>query len=169
VLKLRAGVRGLALALLLAGAPAQAEERTIELANGEQLRYRVVTAPAESAHPAALALLGHLAAGEIETAAALSNAPQRRLEVLRNFRDSVGDDEFKRLFSRYFVPANRLVLEAAIERHRLLVWELGEAGRQLTGQYFVEVDGRFLLDDVPSATRTRLQRLLAALKKGDVP
>jgi hypothetical protein len=120
-----------------------------------------VTDPAESARPAALTILKHLAAGDLEAAAALSNAPERRLEVLREFRRSVGDVEFRRLFGRYFAPENRIVLEAAIGRHRLLVWDLGEARHELVGQYFVEADGVFLMDDVPNAQRSKLQRLLA--------
>jgi hypothetical protein len=124
--------------------------------------HRLVTDPGESARPAALRILRHLAAGELEAAAALSNAPQRRLEVLRGFRDSAGEEAFKQLFARYFAPENRIVMEAAIGPRRLLVWDLGEARHQLVGQYFVEVGGAFLIDDVPSAERKRLQRVLEA-------
>ena len=124
--------------------------------------HRVVTDPAESARPAALRILKHLAAGELEAAATLSNAPQRRLEVLRGFRDSVGEEAFKQIFARYFAPENRMVMEAALGRHRLLVWDLGDADHRLVGQYFVEVDGAFLMDDVPSVERRRLQRVLDA-------
>jgi hypothetical protein len=142
-----------ALAAVCAAAPGVAEE------------HRVVTDPAESARPAALRILKHLAAGELEAAAALSNAPQPRLEVLRGFRDSVGEERFRALFARYFAPENRMVMEAAIGRHRLLVWDLGEANHQLAGLYFVEVDGRFVMDDVPSAERARLQRILETRRK----
>lgn len=127
--------------------------------------YRLVTDPAESAQPVALQILKHLAAGELEAAAQLSNAPQRRLEVLRQFRAAIGEDEFKRLFGRYFAPENRIVMEAAIGRHRLVVWDLGEADHRRAGQYFVEVDGRFLMDDVPSEARSRLQRVLQAQRR----
>jgi hypothetical protein len=127
--------------------------------------HRIVTDAAESARPVALQILKHLASGDIEAAAALSNAPERRLEVLREFRNSVGEEQFKALFGRYFAPENRILMEAAIGRHRLLVWELGEANRQLVGQYFVEVDGRFVMDDVPSSDRTSLQRVLEAQRK----
>jgi hypothetical protein len=127
-------------------------------------QHRVVTDPAESARPAAMTILKHLAAGELEAAAALSNAPERRLEVLRQFRRSVGDEAFRQLFGRYFSPRNRIVLEAAIGRHRLLVWDLGEANGALVGQYFVEVDGAFVLDDVPNAERAKLERVLAGVR-----
>ena len=35
-------------------------------------------------------MLKHLAEGNLEQAAALSNAPKRRFEVLRDYRDAVG-------------------------------------------------------------------------------
>lgn len=111
-------------------------------------------------------MLRHLAEGNIEEAAALSNAPRRRFEVLRDYRDAVGEEEFKRVFGRYFTPGNRLIAEVAIGRHRLLVWDLGEAGNQLAGQYYVEVEGKFLMDDVPSRERSRLRRVLDAYRSG---
>jgi hypothetical protein len=56
-------------------------------------------------------------------------------------------------------------MEAAIGRHHLLVWELGEANHQLAGQYFVEVDGRFVMDDVPNPERAELQQVLNSQRK----
>lgn len=111
-----------------------------------------------------MVMLRHLANGELEQAAALSNAPQRRLQVLRGYRDAIGEEEFKRIFGRYFAPQNRLIAEVAIGRHRLLVWDLGEAGNHLAGQYYVEVEGRFLLDDVPSAERSQLRAVLEEIR-----
>ena len=134
-------------------------------AHAQEPGYRVITDSAESAKPVAMQILKHLAAGDLEGAAALSNAPHRRLEVLRNFQRAIGEEEFRRLFGRYFAPQNRVVLEAAIGTRRLLVWDLGEAGNQLTGQYFVEVDGSFRMDDVPHEERSRLQRVLEEQRK----
>ena len=145
---------GLALCLALAACATRPEPP----------EYRIVTEPGESARPVALEMLKHLAAGELEAAAALSNAPQHRLEVLRAYRDRVGERAFRQLFGRYFAPESRIVLEAAIGHHRLVVWELGEAGRPLAGQYFVAVDGRFLVDDVASPGRSALQRVLGELR-----
>jgi hypothetical protein len=127
--------------------------------------YRLVTDPAESARESATRLLALLAEGNIEAAAQLSNAPGRRYEVLRDYRAQVGGEEFKRVYARYFEPGNRLMAEAAIGKRRLLVWRLGQAGGQLAGQFFVEVDGRFLLDDVPSPERQRLERVLREYRK----
>jgi hypothetical protein len=113
-----------------------------------------------SARAAAHELLGHLAQGRIEAAAALSNAPERRLEVLREYRAAIGDKAFRRVFAEYLDPANRVVAELALGRHRLLVWELAGAGGRIAGQYYVEADGGFLMDDRPSEARSRLQRAL---------
>jgi hypothetical protein len=163
--KIGVRARVVILALLLAASPAFAQERTLTLPNGEELRYRVIIDASESAQPAAMQLLRHLAVGEIGAAAAMSNAPQQRLEVLQEFQRSVGEDQFKRLFGRYFAPDNRILMEAAIGKHRLVVWDLGEARHQLAGQYFVEVEGRFLMDDVASAERSKLQRVLEAQRR----
>ena len=130
----------------------------------EPQQYRVVTDLAESARPVALEMLKHLASGELEAAAALSNAPQRRLEVLRAYRDRVGEVQFRQLFARYFAPGNHILMEAAIGAHRLVVWDLADAGGRLAGQYLVAVEGRFLVDDVPSPERAKLQRVLAQLR-----
>ena len=126
--------------------------------------YRLITDPKESAQESATRLLGLLAEGNIEAAAELSNAPRHRYEVLRNYREAVGGEEFKRVYARYFDPGNRVLAEAAIGQHRLLIWELGEVYQYLAGQFFVEVDGEFLLDDVPSAGRAKLQRVLQAYR-----
>jgi hypothetical protein len=139
-------------AALLAALPAFAQQRLVE------------PSAADSARATAMLMLRHLAEGNIEEAAALSNAPRRRLEVLRDYRDAVGEEEFKRVFGRYFAPENRLIAEVAIGRHRLLVWDLGEAGNRLAGQYYVEVEGRFLLDDVPSRERSELRGVLERIR-----
>jgi hypothetical protein len=141
--------------LLLAALPVLAQEPP----------YRLITDAAESARPAALQILKHLAAGELEAAAALSNAPGRRLEVLTQFRNDIGEEQFRKLFGRYFAPENRIVMEAALGPRRLLVWELGEANRQLAGLYFIERDGRFVMDDVPGPERTQLQRILESQRR----
>jgi hypothetical protein len=147
-------LRSFLAAALLAALPAFAQQRFVE-----------PSAP-DSARATAMLVLRHLAEGNIEEAAALSNAPRRRLEVLRDYRDAVGEEEFKRVFGRYFAPQNRLVAEVAIGRHRLLVWDLGEAGNRLAGQYYVEVEGRFLLDDVPSRSRSELRGVLESYRSG---
>jgi hypothetical protein len=180
----------LAAGICLASAPyAQTEEtRTLELSGGGSVSYTLRTYPADAhvARPtgelapttaldAAKLLNLHLSAGDIEEAALLSNAPRRRFEVLRDYRESVGEQEFKRVFAQYFYPENRLVAEIAIDRHRLLVWELKGSGQSpaaapiIAGQYFVEIDGRYLVDDVPNDTRTSLRWVLEAYRAGKLP
>src|SRR5687768_7427439 len=115
----------------------------------------------ESARPSAIQVLRLLADGDIEAAAKASNAPERRLEVFREYRKRVGDDEFKQVFARYL--ETRVVAEVALGPRRLIVWDLGEA---LSGQYFIEHDGRFVMDDVPSPARAELTRILRELRSG---
>ncbi len=84
---------------------AQAEEtRTLELDAGGRVTYLLRTHPANahvlrpaaelaptSALDAAKLLNLHLSTGDIEEAALLSNSPRRRFEVLRDYRESVGE------------------------------------------------------------------------------
>jgi len=182
-------VRRFALAaclLFAAASHAQTEEaRTLEIDGGAQIAYtlRVYPGNAHLARPAgnlapdtplnAAKLLNlHLSAGDIEEAALMSNAPRRRFEVLREYREMIGEDEFKRVFTQYFNPETRLIGEIAIDKHRLLLWELKAAAKQgaatsaIAGQYFVEIDGRYLVDDVPNDVRTRLRWVLEAYRSG---
>lgn len=127
----------------------------------ESAPYQLIENPAESAQPVALQVLRYLAAGDIEQAAKFSNAPERRAEVLREFRARVGDQEFKRVYSEYLAPENRVIAELALGPRRLLVWKLGTAGDRVVGQYYVRVDNRFVLDDERSPERAELTRALA--------
>jgi len=174
----------LAVGLLLAGTlHAQTEEsRTLELEGGGRVTYTLRTHAADahatrpkgvlaptSALDAAKLLNLHLSAGDIEEAALLSNSPRRRFEVLRDYRATVGDDEFKRVFAQYFYPENRLLAEIGIGKHRLLIWDLREGANRIAGQYFVEIDGRYLVDDVPNDSRTGLRWVLEAYRSGKLP
>lgn len=141
------------LALLLCAAAAHAEER-----------YAVVSpGSAQSALPVAREFLRFLSEDDIVEAAALSNSPKRRHEVLRDYRASVGEQEFKRVFAAY--AASPVVAEIAIGSHRLIIRDLADAENHLAGQYYVAVDGRFLVDDVPNETRARLKRVLQAWRE----
>jgi len=149
---------------------AQGEERILDLGRGEKLRYEVLDPGDPASHSArdtAGQILRHLATGNIEDAAALSNVPQRRFEVLRDYRTSVGDQEFKRVFAQYL--QKRIVAEIAIGPRRLIIWELAEASNQLAGQFYVETEGRFLMDDVPSEARSNLRRVLQSYRKAATP
>ena len=151
-------------ALLIVAAGAQAQERSLSLPTGET--YRLVTEAGDSARGASMQLLRLLAAGEIDDAAQLSNAPERRRQVLRDYQKSVGEAEFRRVFSEY--AGRGVIAEVAIGERRLLVWDLGDAGHHLAGQYFIRSPAGFLLDDVPNEERLRLTRLLRAYRSGEV-
>ena len=162
---------------------AQSEEtRTLDVEGGARVPYILRSHPADahllqpatvleptSALNAAKLLNLHLSTGDIEEAALLSNAPRRRFEVLQDYRQSIGEDEFRRVFAQYFDRNNRLLAEIAIDRHRLLIWDLREGATRIAAQYFVEIDGRYLIDDVPNDTRTRLRWVLEAYRAGKLP
>jgi hypothetical protein len=146
---------------------AAADERALKLADGAEIRYEVIAPGAPgSASATADHLLSLLAEGKIDDAAALSNAPERRAKVLRQYQDAVGEAEFRRIFGLYGKPPNRLVAEIVIGERHLLIWDLAEANHRLAGQYFVRAGERFVLEDAVTDERTRLQRVLAAYRDG---
>ena len=151
---MKAGLCGALLGVLVAGCASLVVDRELPA-------YRLISDQSESAQPAAREMLRYLAAGDIEQAASLSNAPERRAEVLREYRQSVGDAEFRRVFADY--ASHPLVAELAIGERRLVIWDLG---RGVGGQYFVRAGDRFVIDDVPSDGRSELRRLLAAYRTG---
>ena len=154
------------------------ETRVLETADGGQIRYTLRTyapdahrldpaiglAPTDALDVAKL-VTRHLAAGRVEEVSLLSTAPKARFERLRESFAGWSLDDFARAFGRYFAPGNRIVGEAAIGNHRLLMWYLSDTD-YVTGYFFVEVDGKLLLDDVPSDARTRLRRVLEAHRSG---
>ncbi|TAN53762.1 MAG: hypothetical protein EPN19_08770 [Betaproteobacteria bacterium] len=174
--------RTLALAPLLwlcvALAAGGEETRVLDTEDGGQIRYTLRThapdahlldpalelAPVDALQAAKL-VTRHLAAGRVEEVSLLSNAPKARFERLRESFAGWSAEDFARAFGRYFAPGNRIAGEAAIGDHRLLMWYLSDTDH-LTGYFFVDVDGKLLLDDVPSETRTRLRRVLEAHRSG---
>lgn len=155
-------------------------DRTVEL-GGETLHYsiRAFRPDAHLADPSARLeptsalntarlLNRYLTSGAVEDAAMLSNAPRRRFEVLQDYKSAVGDDGFRQVYAQYFTPQNRLAAEVAMGGHSLLVWHLRE-GDRYAGQYYVRVEDKVLMDDVPSEARLRLRRILEAIRAGKVP
>jgi hypothetical protein len=172
---MRLATLALATSLVSPHAVAQGvEERTYEM-DRETLRYTLRTHPANAAAPSApgsaldtLKLLNqYLTAGKVEDAALLSNSPKRRFEVFQDYRKELGEEEFQKVFAQYFDPENRLAAEIAIGAHTLLIWHLAKADRS-AGLFFMQIDGRMLMDDVPSETRSQLRRLLEAWRAGEI-
>ena len=161
----------LALALGAAAGAARSAEAELDLGGGRTLRYTVLDASSAlpSAKPVALQVLQLLAEGRIEEAAAHSNAPQRRLEVLRDYRAQVGEEGFRQVFARYLEAGERVVAEVARGPHRLIIWDLGAPALPLAGQFYVESAGRFVLDDAPGAQRAQMQRILRHYREAARP
>lgn len=165
--------------VLFSAVVAGAEEtRVLQLEDGGQVRYTLRTYPAEAhrldptakleptdALNTAKLVTQYLAAGRIEEASLLSNAPRARFERLRESLTGWSEADFARAYGRYFAPENRIVGDAAIGKHQLVMWYLKDTD-YLTGYFLVEVDGRFLLDDIPSETRSRLRQVLEAHRSG---
>ena len=167
-----------AFAACAAGAFAQPFAEQTFVLNGATLHYSIRAFPAGanlidpaaplepvSALDTAKLLNRSLTAGNIEEAALLSNAPKRRFEVLRDYRDSVSEDGFKQVYAEYFQPGNRVVAELSMGNHSLLVWHL-RASNRYAGQFYVQIDGKFYVDDRPGPSRTALRRLLDAIRAG---
>jgi hypothetical protein len=151
--------------LLLLPILGEAQERSLRLSNGTTVVYRIVAEDEQSAQPVALQVLRHLAAGRIDEAAQLSNEPARRAEVLRDYVALVGDPEFRRVYAQYLAPQNRVIAEIAMGPRRLIIWDLETAGHRLAGQYYIEAEGKFLMDDRPGPERLALQGVLAEHRK----
>ena len=170
------------LLLLLAAlaSPASAQplaERSLEV-DGETIQFTVrVFSPEASRIDSSIALepttalntarlIGqHLQNGASEDAALFSNSPRRRFEVLREYQESVGAEGFRKVYAEYFEPGNYITAELSIGDHSLLVWRLQGADR-FAGQYYVRVEGKVYMNDIPSAERTRLRRLMEAIRVG---
>ena len=157
------------LALLLLVGSSHAQERSVRLPNGSIVSYRLVGPGEESAQPVAMQILRYLAAGQIDQAAQLSNEPGRRTEVLRDYIAGVGEAEFRRVFEQYLQPQNRVIAEVAMGPRRLIIWDLDSAGHRLAGQYYIETDGRFLMDERPGPERLALQQVLAEHRRRGRP
>lgn len=168
---------GLLFAVLAQGQPLA--ERSIEL-DGETLNYSLRTFPpgaqavdanAEpeptSALNTAKLLSAYLASGKVEEAALLSTAPRRRFEILLDYKTAVGEEDFKQVYAQYFQPQNRLMAEIVMGPHSLLVWHLRD-NNAYAGQYYVQVEGKVLMDDAPSPERLRLRRILEAVRAGRI-
>jgi len=153
------------------------EVRTLELDGGKQLSYTLLEHPANahlldanaqleptSALNTAKLVVRLLSQGRVEDAALLSNAPKARYARLQESFERWGPEDFERAYARYFAPENRIVGEAAIGPHRLIMWYLKDTD-QLTGLFLVDIEGRLLIDDVPSAERSSLRRVLEAHRK----
>lgn len=175
--KWRPAALGLLFAALAHGQPLT--EHSVEL-DGETLQYSVrafpqgaqqVDATAEpeptSALNTAKLLSLYLTAGKVEEAALLSTAPRRRFEILLDYKTAVGEEDFKQVYTQYFLPQNRLLAEIVMGPHSLLVWHLRDSNAY-AGQYYVQVEGKVLMDDAPSLERFRLRRILEAVRAGKI-
>ncbi len=164
---------GAAAALCAAVMPTQAgaaEEREIEI-DGRPIRYTVEAPTAERPGAAANTTLAtarrlheHLARGEIEAAALLSNSPKRRFEIYRDYHESVGEAGFRQVYAQYLDNSTQPLAEIALGERRLIVWKLAGLA-QSTGEFFIRIEDEIYMDDVPSEDRQLLRRILETYRQ----
>lgn len=176
------GARVLATAfacLAVAAAHAQtAGSQGLKLADGRTVDFTLRTPPPgavtippagtlapKDAFDAARLLISDLARGRIEDAALLSNAPKQRYRLLRDAYSGWNAGDYARAYARYFVAPNRIVAEASIGPHHLVLWKLQDID-YLAGYFFMDIDGKTYLDDWPGPTRADLEQLLQAYRSG---
>jgi hypothetical protein len=166
----------------LAPPRANGEERflLLQLDNGQTLGFRLLSHPADahlleagkpleprSALETAKLVTRYLAEGRVEEASLLSNSPKARYERMRESFEGWSEEDFRNTYGRYFASENRIVAEVAIGDHRLLLWNLKELDH-VAAFYFVDIEGRLLMDDVPNPTRANLRRVLEAYRSGKI-
>lgn len=168
--------------MALAAAHARtAQALSLTLADGRRIDYTLRTFPPSAspiasgtklapanAFDAARLLISRLARGRIEDAALLSNAPKQRYRLLHEAYAGWKPEDFARAYGRYFVPPNRIVAEASIGEHHLVLWKLQDID-YLAGYFFMDIDGKTYLDDWPSPARAELEQLLQAYRSGKLP
>ena len=157
------------------------QARSLTLADGTRIAYtlRDFTRDAQALAPgvklapnnaldAAKLLIEHLARGQIEDAALLSNAPKQRYRLLREAYAGWKPEDFARTYGRYFLPQNRILAEVSIGAHHLVLWRLQDIN-YLAGYFFIDIDGKTYLDDWPSPVRAQLEQVLEAYRAGTLP
>jgi hypothetical protein len=168
--------------LALASAHAQTgQARSLKLADGSRIDYTVRDFPSDAQAPVtdaklaqtnaldtARLLISDLARGQIEDAALLSNAPKQRYKLLHDAYAGWTSADFARAYGRYFLAQNRIVAEASIGEHHLVLWRLQDIG-YLAGYFFMDIDGKTYLDDWPSPARSQLEQVLWAYRSGKLP
>jgi hypothetical protein len=168
--------------LALVSAHAQSPQaRSFKLADGDRIDYTLREFPPDApphapdsklaptnAYDTARLLISDLALGKIEDAAMLSNAPKQRFKLLHDAYAGWTAEDFARTYRRYFLPQNRIVAEASIGPHHLVLWRLQDID-YLAGYVFVDIDGRTYLDDWLSPERSQLEQLLWAYRSGKLP
>lgn len=166
----------------LASAHAQpAQTRSFRLADGKSITYTLREFPRDtrrrapdtkleptSALDTARLLISDLARGKVEDAALLSNAPKQRYKLLHDAYTGWTAGDFARTYGRYFLPQNRIVAEASIGAHHLVLWRLQDID-YLAGYFFMDIDGKTYLDDWLSPQRSQLEQLLWAYRSGRLP
>lgn len=167
----------LAIACALAGAALAAEPPTRTWKSGETeitfqlrrlnppLRITADLGYDSGAIATSLALYRALTTGDMEKVAALSNDPEKTVEKYRQYRERLGDADFRKMFTSYFDGSSTYTHELTIGSHHLLLIEDTD-NAALAAQFYEARDGKFLVDEKPSPERDQLGKLFMAIREG---
>jgi hypothetical protein len=112
-------------------------------------------------------LYAHLATGDIEKAASLSDDPAASKANYARLLDRLGPEAFQKTFAAYLGPAGlelRMVL--SVGTHSMLIVRNPEMGMD-AAQFYASSGGVFHVEDQKSREREQLGRLFQQLKNDD--
>jgi hypothetical protein len=111
-------------------------------------------------------MFSRLAQGDIAGAAKLSNDPAAVTKKYTDYRERLGEAEFRQQFAGYFSGGAALKYEIRVGRRHLLIVHDAEMEMDMA-QVYVENGGTFLADEKDSAERSQVLGVFAALKDPD--
>jgi hypothetical protein len=114
---------------------------------------------------ASLQLYRALGTADISTAAAMSNDRERTYAKYERYVERLGMAEFKKMFLSYFVGGASYTHELVIGEHHMLLVE-DPADDTIAAQFYVRVEGKYLIDEKPGPERDQLGRLFMAVREG---
>ena len=110
-------------------------------------------------------LYSKLAKGDINEAAALSNNAAAVKQDYTLYRERIGDEKFKKMFSNYFGGGLSLRYELTIGTRHMLVIHDKEMDMP-TAQFYVDDGKKFIVDEKESKEKDQLGKLFNALQDG---
>ncbi len=112
-------------------------------------------------------LYAHLAAGDLDKAATLSDDPAASKAIWARMLGRLGPDEFKKTYAAYLGPSGlELRFVISINTHVMLIVRNPEAGMD-AAQFYASAGGVFHVEETKSPEREKLGELFQQLKNDD--
>jgi len=163
------------LAVFLFAAMAQAEEMRVSI-DGKEIRMdrtmlnREITKDDRdkgnqtSALACSFSIYNLLAKGDIQGAAKLSVSPSKAAEKWTNYRERIGDEDFKKMMADYFSSGNVAIAELYLGDDTMLVVKTEDGP---VAQFYQKRGGKYLMTDEPTSGKI-LGRVLNMLREGRI-